>query len=755
MVKQTVLCDITKCTGCAACSSVCPQQAIKMIVNTEGFLYPEINLQKCTHCELCEKSCPALGKAFSPKGFTEPKTFAAYASSDIRKQSSSGGIFRLLALDVLSQGGYVCGAAFDAKWQLKHTLINNKKDLLRLQGSKYLQSEIENVYQEIKRILVKGKLLLFVGTPCQVAGLYAYLQKDYDNLLTVDLICHGVPSPQVFAEYLREIAGPKKIKSINFRDKANSWDKFRFTIEMQNSKYSCSVHEDVYFQGFDNLFLRKSCYYCSYTRLQRIGDISLGDFWQVNNFRKKWNDHKGISKVLINTPKGEDSWRRIQKELVLNKKIPLKILRYEAMLSRPVPLHKNREKFFTDLVKNKTNTSISELIKLALGKKDVGILNFSYENKNYGANLLGYAMSKLLIRFGYNPIILDFVPKYYAERKPSVFEDFRQKFFNRTEVCYSVHQLKKVTTKLSKIIVAGDQTLRIHYSYKYLLYWAKGLKSLLMYSSSLGSTVLRDPVPKMFQKCLQRFDVISVREQSTANILCELGIKSEVTLDIALLLKAEDYQPIIDSDSLFDSCSLPKEYVAYAFFYKDVLSEMHKPEIMSDLKRKYPFIDVMYDESGNYRSLGVWLNYIKNAKYVITNSFHGMVFSIIFNKQVIVVESAGKLKGLNDRVTFLFRLLGINQNRLVPDLKNVTLESFSKNIEYQSVNKQLDILRKKSLDFLNKSLKIVPKYKKPLRLSFRALIFTWREQFTKYIKTENGYLVKKIHKKLRPKFWWV
>lgn len=748
MLKKSILLNIYKCTGCVACFSICPKQAIKMIVNTEGFLYPDINLQKCTNCGLCESICPVLGKNFTPKTFVEPKTFAAYASDDIRKQSSSGGIFRLLALDILSQGGYICGAAFDAKWRLKHLLINNQKDLVKLQGTKYVQSDIGNVYKEIKKVLVKGNCLLFVGTPCQVAGLYAYLQKDYKNLLTVDLVCHGVPSPKVFTEYLREIAGHKKIKLINFRDKINSWDKSRLTIEMQDSKYSCLVYEDIYCLGFDSLFLRKSCYYCSYTKLQRIGDISLGDFWRVNDFHKSWNDHKGISKVLINTPKGEDFWQKIQKKLILSKKIPLKIIKYEAMLDKPASLHKNREHFFANLDKT---ASISELIKLDLGKKNIGILNFSYENNNYGANLLGYAMSKILVRFGYNPIIIDFIPKYYAERKPSVFEDFRQKFFNRTKVCYSVRQLKKVTTKFSKIIVAGDQTLRIHYGYKYLLYWAAGLKSLLMYSVSLGSTVFKDPVPKMFQKCLQRFDAVSVREQSATNILHKFNIKPEVTLDITLLLKAEDYQPIIDSDDL-SIYSLPKEYIAYMFFWDDVLLKMNKPEIMSDLKRKYPLVDIMYDQNGNYRSFGSWLNYIKNAKYIITNSFHGVVFSIIYNKQFLAVQNA---RGLNDRIVHLFELLGIEQNRFVPDLKNITLQSFIRDIEYQSINKKLDILRKKSLVFLDNSLKITPTYKKPLRLSPRALLFIWKDQFKKYLKTEYGYLVKKVYKKFRPRFWWL
>ncbi|MDR2431601.1 MAG: Coenzyme F420 hydrogenase/dehydrogenase, beta subunit C-terminal domain, partial [Candidatus Margulisbacteria bacterium] len=238
MSKRSVPLNIENCTGCSACFSVCPENAIKMLSNNEGFLYPQINAKKCTDCALCAKICPALGRNFSPEHFAEPQTFVAYAGDNIRRQSSSGGIFGALALSVLKRGGYVCGAAFNAKWYVKHLIIDNQKDLPKLQRSKYVQSEIGNIYKELKKLLIKDKKVLFAGTPCQVAGLYACLQKDYENLWTVDLICHGVPSPRVFAEYLTEITNGEKILSVNFRDKRLSWEQFCLTVKTNNSVYS-------------------------------------------------------------------------------------------------------------------------------------------------------------------------------------------------------------------------------------------------------------------------------------------------------------------------------------------------------------------------------------------------------------------------------------------------------------------------------------------------------------------------------------
>ena len=218
-----------------------------MKYNHEGFLYPVVNKTKCTECGLCLKTCPASGYSYEPHT-TQPKCYAAFSNKDIAEESSSGGIFSLLANLVLDAGGYVCGAAFDEHWQVKHKIINNKYNLQELKTSKYVQSDTDQVYSIIKNLLENGSIVLFSGTPCQVAGLYGFLKKDYNNLLTVDVFCHGVPSPEVWKEYLAEFTdNPLTIKTINFRDKYNNvnknsweggkkklsgWQNFHLTINM-------------------------------------------------------------------------------------------------------------------------------------------------------------------------------------------------------------------------------------------------------------------------------------------------------------------------------------------------------------------------------------------------------------------------------------------------------------------------------------------------------------------------------------------
>ena len=230
------------CCGCMACVSVCPKQCIKMIEDEEGFLYPEIDASRCIDCKLCEKVCPELCQK------EERSPLSVYAAKNkneqIRLASSSGGIFTLLAEKVIDEDGVVFGARFNEKWDIVHDYKETKEGLVAFRGSKYVQSYMGDCYQKVKSFLQQGREVMFTGTPCQIAGLKNYLRKDYDNLLTVDVVCHGVPSPKVWRIYLDEIArkggkntvlshpicGKAEIKSIDFRSKSTGWKKFSFAL---------------------------------------------------------------------------------------------------------------------------------------------------------------------------------------------------------------------------------------------------------------------------------------------------------------------------------------------------------------------------------------------------------------------------------------------------------------------------------------------------------------------------------------------
>lgn len=326
------------CCGCYACVQRCPLHCIKMTEDGEGFLYPEVEWNLCIGCGLCEKVCP-MQKNESEDTVKPLHAFVA-KNKDVKEQmrSSSGGIFILLAKQVLYHGGIVFGAAFDSDWNVVHKYAVKENELMLLLKSKYVQSDIGKTYVETEKFLKEGRIVMYVGTPCQIFGLKSYLRKDYANLLTVDFLCHGVPSPGVWRKYLKEtLKGLSRVKrdsrentvlssslksmpvitGIDFREKAGySWEKYGFVVrgkvgpqDRQNSVLLSDNHDDnPFMKGFlTDTYLRPSCYFCKFKKGKAASDITLADCWSVRRLKLTFLDDKGVSMIMVNTEKG-DSW---------------------------------------------------------------------------------------------------------------------------------------------------------------------------------------------------------------------------------------------------------------------------------------------------------------------------------------------------------------------------------------------------------------------------------------------------------------
>ena len=316
----------SKCCGCTACVSICPKQCITMREDEEGFLYPMMDSSLCIDCNLCKKICPELHS----KERREPlNVYAAkHKNEQVRLASSSGGIFTLLAERIIDENGVVFGARFNSNWNVIHDYTETKKGLTAFRGSKYVQSYMGNCYQKVKFFLQQGRKVMFTGTPCQIAGLKNYLRKDYDNLLTVDVVCHGVPSPKVWQMYLDEItrkggknsvlfhhiAEKADINHIDFRSKSTGWKKYSFALTLseatadgeKNTVLLSSIFtENPYMNAFlSNLSLRPSCYDCPAKSGKSGSDITIADFWGIENVSPEFDDDKGISLVLSYSEKG-------------------------------------------------------------------------------------------------------------------------------------------------------------------------------------------------------------------------------------------------------------------------------------------------------------------------------------------------------------------------------------------------------------------------------------------------------------------
>ncbi|MDE5773653.1 MAG: Coenzyme F420 hydrogenase/dehydrogenase, beta subunit C-terminal domain [Muribaculaceae bacterium] len=315
--------DKTECCGCNACGDICPTQAISFHNDNEGFWYPEVDRNKCINCGLCDKSCPMLHTdTLHSHGQREPKVYGGYHKNiSIRFDSTSGGAFSALANAMYKQGGYVSGAVFNPDWTVSNYISNNKKDLSRLRSSKYVESNAEGLYKEIKRLLKEGEKVLACGSPCQMAGLRTFLGKDYDNLIIVDFLCRATNSPKAYRrylEYLEDVYGGK-IVSIKAKNKDHGWRSLARKVVFDNGKvYYGEGHEDPYRRGYHlNYFERPCCYNCKFKGLPRIADISLADFWGIENIDKSIDGNLGTSMIMINTEKGEKFFDGIKSKMVL------------------------------------------------------------------------------------------------------------------------------------------------------------------------------------------------------------------------------------------------------------------------------------------------------------------------------------------------------------------------------------------------------------------------------------------------------
>lgn len=352
--------------------------------DSEGFLYPKVDEPQCVNCGLCEKVCPILFKQ-KPDSI-KVEAYAAYTSnSELREKSSSGGIFSLLAQEILNRGGTVAGAAFDADFSVRHILVENGAELDRLRGSKYVQSRMEDTYVQIRDLLKQGRPVLFTGVACQIAGLKAFLGREYENLYTVDVLCHGVPSPKVWAHYRREQAQihGTTLEEVSFRDKRKGWRHYSMALNFaEGVEYCRPGAEDTYLRVFlRDLCLRPSCHSCRFKDFPRLSDLTIGDAWGIERHMPDLDDDHGTSVVLVNSEKGMGLWNAVADNAV-SRQGELDILLPKSADSRKsVKPHPNRSRFFAALNRGDSMEQLCKLTRkspyrrlLSYGKRTVNRL---------------------------------------------------------------------------------------------------------------------------------------------------------------------------------------------------------------------------------------------------------------------------------------------------------------------------------------------------------------------------------------------
>jgi len=383
------------CCGCTACLASCPVSCISMEADQEGFEYPFVEQEKCVRCEKCLKVCPVLNQVKNPD---EPVVYACYnKNEEIRLKSSSGGIFSLLAEHVLNQQGVVFGAKFNENFEVVHDFTDTIEGLAEFRGSKYVQSRVGHCFQQVKRFLDDGREVLFSGTPCQVAGLKKLLGKDYSNLLLVDLICKGVPSPKVFHLYKNELEQKfrQKITRYFFRTKSSGWKNSRIVVNLGKDEYQAAFHrnsEDHHMKMFLLSFsIRPSCFFCPANDFRSGSDMTIGDYWGIQQAHPELDDDMGTSVVLVHTQKGRECWSEIQGMMNLTPSSFELAFVHNPSLRFSMELPPRRDGFFKEL----GIVSLRRLVKKYTKKQKPLISRV----RSMASRLLGKRVTALLKKF--------------------------------------------------------------------------------------------------------------------------------------------------------------------------------------------------------------------------------------------------------------------------------------------------------------------------------------------------------------------
>ena len=344
------------CCGCSACYNGCPVGAIKMEPDSEGFSYPIIDQELCIDCYWCRRICPFINSEESKEDKVISYYYAKNKDEDTLMNSTSGGAFSAISDLVLEAGGTVYGAVFDENFVVKHVGAINIDDRNRMRNSKYSQSELGEVFKEIQDLLTQDKKVMFSGTPCQVAGLKGYLNnlRWDENLILVDLICHSIPSPKVFSDYLKLIEKEEggKITWIDFRYKDRPWTRensnqgFKYKISGSNDIKSKDLFYKMFFKW--KTVMRPSCSICPFTDTKRTGDLTIADYWGIETYDKNLYDEKGVSCIIVNSTKGEGLINSLREKMHLMERDFNEALEHQGRLKEPTEFPDTRAQFWDD-----------------------------------------------------------------------------------------------------------------------------------------------------------------------------------------------------------------------------------------------------------------------------------------------------------------------------------------------------------------------------------------------------------------------
>ncbi len=693
------------CTGCCACYNVCPVGAISMVLK-DGFEVPSIDESKCINCEKCDNVCPIYNCTEKYK----PRCYAAWGTNEERLECSSGGAFAVIAKYVLEKEGIVFGASWTDDFYVKHIWIDSKENLWKLCRSKYAQSYIGNSYKKVKEFLSLGKYVMFVGTPCQIAALDSFLgDADRSRILLVDFICYYNPPIDYVRAYLDEQYGLDKLKEFHFRDKVNGWICHGTGAVLSDGT---EVHENrisSFFNGyFNGLFCRDACTKCTYSGQNHYSDITLGDFWKIEDHDPSWNDGRGTSMIISRSTKGERIIQTTSRVFSRIENVPLEWIRAGQTNCKKSHLG---HQYFKDLYKQK---SFSEAVDMALkGKHDIGLVCVQ-NYVNYGSALTNYALYNVLKDFGFSVLII--TQPISSEIKPSKWHNFATIPWKSYEVAssYETQENMRCLNNSCKVFLLGSDQLFNYEIYRRIdgfikMDWVDDAHDKLCYATSFGVDKILGPSDEQekMKQSLSRFKAISIREESGVKLLKEkFSLEGIQLIDPVFLCNPKHFYDISEKFSI--QCGYVFAYILDPTVEKaetvKCLAEHGSKKCIAIADRwmsEELINNCWHMETIVGQKNEEWLAYIRNSDYVVTDSFHGMCFAIIFHKQFVVINN--KKRG-STRFESLLKTLELS-DRLYDDIAMLKTDIISMPvIDYNRVDVILAKEIKKGQNWLKENL---------------------------------------------------
>ena len=702
------------CTGCGTCVNICPSKALSISEDEYGFLKPKLDIKSCTKCDTCITVCPTLRPSYNNRPVST--CYAVWAPDDVRNASTSGGAFTMFANEIIGRKGTVFGAAWKKDFSAEIKGIKKKEEIHELRRSKYVQCNVGDSFQKVEKSLESKSPVLYIGCPCQIAGLKKYLGAQYPNLYLIDVICSHVSPQKSLKKYLNETFPIDKIAAISFWGGSQEDDHSHVVRMKDGTIHYRNMENDAYekaFFGDPGVMMNDVCRLCQFCIFPRQGDISIGDFEDIGEVDESWNDGKGTSLVTVNNSKGEELFNSIRDKLKRSAEFPRTVL---SKTNNRIGSTPPKPRYGIEFLKLIDNMPFEKALSCVSRKGyDVGIAGMY--NRNYGNNMTYYALYQFLKDEGKTVLMVD-CPEDALYRKQFVertFPMFMRQPYERYEVS-EPHPNKKSLVALNDVcdsfILGSDHSvtpsvLKHHGDYGYFS-WVRSNKRKIAYSVSF----LDDKLDcSEYQKAemefyFKRFDDFSVREKSGIELIQrELELDSEWAMDPVFLCDEEHYKKLsevgkgnIPRDSFLGAyMKLPEPWKVDVIKY---IMEKRKTKSMNIIPDGHSEVKDHLLEVKENAKTEEWVANILHSDFFVTDSFYGVCFSLIFRKQFVAVFENRR----DSRVNTLLEMVGLDKH-IIGSLDELKSRSVVFDpIDYDRVHEILGREIEKSKDWLRLAL---------------------------------------------------